>query len=88
MAGNKRIKLQLWDTCGLEEYRSLVKLHFKGATLLLSHILWIKSLMSLLDFDMIILKATQLIITSNKMTEIPVYLIGTKADLMVKANTE
>ncbi len=32
LAFHKRVKLQLWDTCGLEQYRSINKIYFKGAS--------------------------------------------------------
>eukprot|EP00826_Nyctotherus_ovalis_P052286 TRINITY_DN6607_c0_g1_i8.p1 TRINITY_DN6607_c0_g1~~TRINITY_DN6607_c0_g1_i8.p1 ORF type:complete len:222 (+),score=43.85 TRINITY_DN6607_c0_g1_i8:162-827(+) len=78
---NKRIRLQLWDTCGLEQYRSLVRLYFKGANAALIAY----SMNERLDAN---IRTWHDEIKSNTMSDIPVYLVGTKADLGVKANTD
>ncbi len=71
----KKIKVQLWDTCGLEQYRSVVRLYFKGAHA------------ALIAYDMSREKTSETIkgwnreIRENTVGSIPIYLVGTKSDL-------
>ena len=70
-----KVKVQLWDTCGLEQYRSLVKLYFKGAHA------------ALIAYDMSQERSFTSVpawckdIRDNTSRLNSVYLIGTKVDL-------
>ncbi len=71
----KKVKLQLWDTCGLEQYRSLVRLYFKGAHA------------AIIAYDMSqqtkgeSIRSWHSEIRDNTVGNIPIYLVGTKSDL-------
>ena len=75
---SKKVKLQLWDTCGLEQYRSLVRLYFKGANA------------ALITFDLSQDTAFSTVTEWNKelrdniSEDIPTYLVGTKCDIKSK----
>jgi len=68
-----QVKVQIWDTCGLEQYRSLVRLYFKGSNA------------ALLTYD-IAQKSTKPIriwyeeLHENMQEDIPIFLVGTKSD--------
>ena len=79
--GSKKVKIQLWDTCGLEQYRSLVRLYFKG-----THAALIAYDMSEKIGDAV--KMWHEEIKNNTSNEIPVYLVGTKADLGSDKNSK
>ena len=76
--GKLRIKLQFWDTCGLEQYQAINNIYYRGADIAL--ILYDISVRSSINSCNSWLR----IIKENCKEKIKIYLIGTKADL----NTE
>lgn len=72
----KKVKVQLWDTCGLEQYRSMIKIYFKGADA------------SIIVFDLSDEKSFYAVqrwiadIRENTSAAAGVYLVGNKCDLM------
>ena len=70
----KKTRMQLWDTCGLEQYRSLVRFYFKGVSA------------AIITYD-INTDSNKLIrewhreVRENSDGNIPIYLVGTKLDL-------
>lgn len=81
LANTKRIKIQLWDTCGLEQYRSINKMYFRGSDIAIicydttkepsfqACVEWLKD------------------VKENCNPGTLVYLVGTKADLAMKKVT-
>ncbi len=71
----KRVKVQLWDTCGLEQYRSMIKIFFKGSDA------------CLIVFDLTSEKSFYAVprwladVRENTSPSAKVYLIGNKSDL-------
>ena len=72
----KQIKIQLWDTCGLEQYRSINKIYYKkaNAAILMHDLSKENSLNGCEGFieD----------IKSNCSEKVKLYLIGSKTDLL------
>eukprot|EP01022_Parablepharisma_sp_SALTPOND_P028378 TRINITY_DN70874_c0_g1_i1.p1 TRINITY_DN70874_c0_g1~~TRINITY_DN70874_c0_g1_i1.p1 ORF type:complete len:264 (+),score=23.89 TRINITY_DN70874_c0_g1_i1:89-793(+) len=77
-AGPKRVKLQLWDTCGLEQYRSINKMYFRGADAAM--ILYDSTKENTFQACIEWLKDVK----ENCNPSTLVYLVGTKADLPEK----
>ena len=72
---NKFIKLQLWDTCGQERYRSLIKSLYKNSSLtIMVYAINDNSSFNNLEFW---LKEIKL----NSQPNIPIFLIGNKNDI-------
>eukprot|EP00826_Nyctotherus_ovalis_P055054 TRINITY_DN7283_c0_g2_i1.p2 TRINITY_DN7283_c0_g2~~TRINITY_DN7283_c0_g2_i1.p2 ORF type:complete len:210 (+),score=60.82 TRINITY_DN7283_c0_g2_i1:129-758(+) len=74
LIGGKKTKMQLWDTCGLEQYRSLVRFYFKGA-----HAAIITYAMN--ESSEKSIRGWHREIRENAEGGIPIYLVGTKLDL-------
>ena len=73
--GEKNIKLQIWDTCGQETYKSLISNFYRNASLAML----IYSIDSRESFNNIIKLLKEIKLQSNP--DIKVVLIGNKADL-------
>jgi len=78
-------RLQIWDTAGQERFRSITKNYYKG-----SHI-------CIISFDTSIFTDTTLTSIMNWIQEVrqnncpsnvPIYIIGTKIDKLIKPSTE
>ena len=75
MIKQKKVKVQLWDTCGLEQYRSMIKIFFKGANA------------SIIVFDITNEKTYYSVqrwfadVRENTPPSTLVYLVGNKSDL-------
>ena len=72
---NKVLKLQIWDTCGQEVYRSLITSFYKNSSLAII-VYAINEEKSFEDIDLWIKD-----LRSNSSPDIKVFLIGNKADL-------
>ena len=78
-SNDTKIKVQLWDTCGLEQYISLTRLYFKGTDAA------ILTYETQKPFD----SRTRMWheeIKANTTKDIPIFLVGAKCDLGVKEN--
>ena len=73
--GEKKVKLQIWDTCGQETYKSLISNFYRNASLAML----IYSIDSRESFNNIIKWLKEIKLQSNP--DIKVVLIGNKADL-------
>ncbi len=73
--GEKNVKLQIWDTCGQETYKSLISNFYRNASLAML----IYSIDSRESFNNIIKWLKEIKLQSNP--DIKVVLIGNKADL-------
>ena len=73
--GDKVIKLQIWDTCGQEIYRSLISNFYRNSSLAIM----VYSINNQESFDNIELWLKDLRIYSNP--DVKVFLIGNKVDL-------
>ena len=73
--GEKKVKLQIWDTCGQETYKSLISNFYRNASLAML----IYSIDSRETFNNIIKWLKEIKLQSNP--DIKVVLIGNKADL-------
>ena len=80
-AAGRKIKLQMWDTCGLEQYRSINKMYFRGANIAM--ILYDSTNEKSFDACGEWLKDVK----ENCSAETSIYLVGTKTDLPAKRVT-
>jgi len=78
MEDGKSVKLQIWDTAGQERYRTIISGYYRG-----SHgILLLFDVSDLSSFDSIQNWLKEIRVHSTK--DIPIFLVGAKADLQAK----
>ena len=76
---HQKVKVSLWDTCGLEQYRSMIKIYFKGSDA------------SIIVFDLSSEKTFYSVqkwladVKDNISQSSYIYLVGNKSDLGIRA---
>lgn len=78
---SKRINLEIWDTAGQERYKSLTPMYYRNSKVALV----CYDLHNPSTFDKALYWIDQLKLNNETNSEIKIYLIGTKSDLVTSA---